>query len=161
MASTYEKISSTTLASNQSSITLSSIPGTYTDIRLIINGVTSAYQGYFYRVNGDTGNNYSATNIQGDGSSASSGRAANQPGQYLGVLLSTTNSTCTIDLMNYSNTNVYKTTLVSSNVPDQTRLDSVTLWRSLSAITSITLTPDSSGTIQTGTTFTIYGIKAA
>jgi len=38
MAGTYEKIATTTLSSNQGTVTFSSIPQTYTDLRVIIKG---------------------------------------------------------------------------------------------------------------------------
>ena len=78
--STYTPIATNTLGSAQASVTFSSISGSYTDLVLIINAGTSdaSEQDCLIRVNGDTGSNYSATYMYGTGSSAASGRNANQ-----------------------------------------------------------------------------------
>ena len=62
--------------------------------------------------------------------------------------------------MNYANTTTYKTILGrwGSSANNQTRI-SVGLWRSTAAITSFTITPSLG--IAAGSSFTLYGIKAA
>jgi hypothetical protein len=62
--------------------------------------------------------------------------------------------------MNYSNSTTYKTILSRGNVTG-TGIDlNVSLWRSTAAITNITVTSFTS-TYTAGSTFTLYGIKAA
>lgn len=162
MASTYTPIA-TTNAGGLQTITFSSIPSTYTDLRIVCNS-SSADQNVFIRVgNGsvDTGSNYSQTVFYGDGTNALSGRASNatrfsyNDGSAL--------SAATIDIMNYSNTNVNKTCLIRSN-PNTgiTRVEAyVELWRSTSAINIITIFTSGVLNFSTGSTFTLYGIKAA
>ena len=63
MPATYEPIATTTLGSAAASITFSSIAGTYTDLRLVMVGTTSASDWAFVRFNGTDGSStaYSAS----------------------------------------------------------------------------------------------------
>lgn len=62
--------------------------------------------------------------------------------------------------MNYANTNVYKTGLGSVQSTQWDSTKTVGLWRSTAAITSVTyFTTGANFTV--GSTFSIYGIKAA
>lgn len=160
--STYEPISTQTLSSGQSSITFSSISSAYTDLVLIaaIKGTSTIYRQL--TVNGDNGSNYSITEIFGDGSSAGTSRQSNATA--MGMMEATNSSSdgtaiSTFNFMNYANTTTYKTVITRSNKYDKTGAI-VGLWRSTSAINSITLTAFSN-TYATGSTFTLYGIVAA
>jgi hypothetical protein len=64
-----------------------------------------------------------------------------------------------MQIQNYSNTTTNKTALIRDNFATYGTFARVALWRSTSAITSITLTMSSS-TFATGSQFTLYGIKA-
>jgi len=55
MPKTYEPIATTTLGSNQTTITFSSIPSTYTDLVIVSNMGTTTASYPFIRFNGDTG----------------------------------------------------------------------------------------------------------
>jgi len=157
---TYEPIATTTLGSAQSSVTFSSISGSYTDLVLIGNWKLSANGNILMTLNSDTGTNYSETTMYGDGTSAASGRQTNASSIRVGFAGYSTNNVMNIvNLQNYSNTTTYKTVVLRWNSEEYTDAR-VGLWRSTSAITSITLTA-SSGNISSGSTFTLYGIKAA
>ena len=162
--STYTPIATTTLGSNQASYTFSSIAGTYTDLILVINGKHSANQNedYGLRFNSDTATNYSSTYLRGDGSSASSGRASNQTKTISGWLNATDIGTYINQIQNYANTTTYKTVISRGAQTDSdTYLSAnVSLWRSTSAITSITVVP-AAASLATGMTLTLYGIAAA
>jgi len=174
MPATYEPIATNTLTSAQSSVTFSSISGSYTDLRIIIQARSTAAgngrESFRIRYNSDTGSNYSATFILGNGSTASSNRSSSQT--YAFAMFQESNSTSTsygmntLDIMNYANTTTYKTglTRTSYNLLGNTEDSSaahVFLWRSTSAITSIEFSTDASGGFRSGSTFTLYGIKAA
>jgi hypothetical protein len=58
MATTYEPIATTTLGTAAASITFSSIPATYTDLRLVVMCKLLAHQLLMFRFNSDTGSNY-------------------------------------------------------------------------------------------------------
>jgi hypothetical protein len=69
-------------------------------------------------------------------------------------------SVFTVHFMNYSNTTTNKTVLGRSSAASGFVEAAVGLWRNTSAITSITATTGGQS-YQTGSTFTLYGIKAA
>jgi hypothetical protein len=169
MTATYDKIQSTTLGSNQTTVTLSTIPSTYTDLVLVCDpSATSDGATIFFRINGDTASNYSFTELSGNGSSAASGRASSATridfGGVVGVSSTLGNSNLIIHLMNYANTTTNKTIIgrlnngSSGSFPGTAA--TVGLWRSTSAITSISFTTNAAQQ-KSGATFTLYGIKAA
>jgi hypothetical protein len=164
--STYTPIATTTLGSTSTSVTFSSL-GSYTDLRLVtqVQATSGAYD-ITYRFNSDTGSNYSRTILTGNGTTAASYRSSNAT--YLrpnvdAVVNSSTWQFVTTDIMNYSNSTTYKTTLSRVNNGSTPAVEAtVGLWRSTSAITSIIVQLDvGAGTFQTGSTFTLYGISAA
>ena len=165
MATTYEPIATTTLAnSTTQTVTFSSITGTYSDIVLVINGgmATTTNYAMSIRFNSDTGSNYSLTRIYGNGSSATSDRGSNQSYIYtLAPGRDTLDATQIIQVMNYSNTTTNKTCLVRSNDAGYNTGAIVGLWRSTAAITSISVSPEFTANWKSGSTFTLYGIKAA
>jgi hypothetical protein len=164
MPTTYEKIQSTTLGSAQSSITLSSIPATYTDLRIVLANAFTSYALDTVKIqfNSDTATNYSATQLMGDGASASSSRQSSVSSGLLGRAgyQSTRPSMIIADVFSYAGS-TYKTYL-SDSAADQNGsgevLRHVGLWRSTSAITSVTLM---NVTFQAGAIVTIYGILKA
>jgi hypothetical protein len=163
--STYTPIATTTLGSTASSYTFSSIPSTYTDLVLVTTAKTSSGSNdAIVRFNGDTGTNYSSTFLSGSGSAASSARTSNTTYAFLdsyGWVTSTDFNVCITQIMNYSNTTTYKTIMARSNNAAAGVDAIVSLYRSTSAISSITLFLASSLSFATGSTFTLYGIAAA
>lgn len=159
---TYTPIETKTLSSAASSVTFSSIPGVYTDLVLVCNATSSSGSpnGLFLQVNSDTGTNYSSTRMYGNGSTATSVRETTTDRIMTGWTSSTGMTTMITHLMNYSNTTTYKTT-ISRTSDSVSRVNAtVGLWRSTSAITSITLVSEGTN-FNTGSTFTLYGIAAA
>jgi hypothetical protein len=167
MPATYEPIATTTLGSTSATITFSTIPATYTDLRVVLNAIadTSAI-GYDlrFRINGDTATNYSGTDLSGNGSAASSNRTSNQV--YMTATqntgLATTPSLFTFDYFSYAgstNKTVLSTASSDRNGSGET-LRKVSLWRSTSAITSVSFFPQT-GSFAAGTTATLYGILKA
>lgn len=171
MALTYDSIATTTLSSAQASVTFSSISGSYTDLILIADYATSVAgaQTIYYFNSVTTGTPYSTTEMYGTGSSAASYRFTNQnqlwfsSGVGSGSTLGQTNSI--LHIMNYANTTTNKTSLYRQNSNSGTYpgvVAGVGLWRSTSAINSVTMKADTGSTnFAIGSTFTLYGIKAA
>ena len=162
MPATYDKITAYTAPSAVSSYTFTSIPATYTDLVVVIAATsdTGGSRALFMQYNSDTGTNYSQTYLNGDGTTAASGRGSNA--NQISELLSITPSNpaqSNISIQNYANTTTYKTSVNRGNSMNQVAA-SVGLWRSTAAITAIKFMP-SGGNFNTGSTFTLYGIKAA
>jgi hypothetical protein len=164
MPNTYTELRQTLVGTATSSVTLdlTGISG-YTDLALVCNAkVTTGTPTIRLQFNSDTGNNYSATILYGDGSAAGSVRVSNQASINQG-LCTTEFGTTQIHLMNYSNATTNKTTLCDyRNIgPTYGEAGAITgLWRNTAAITSITIFPASS-TFAVGSTFSLYGIANA
>ena len=165
MAITYDPIATTTLGTATSSITFSSIAGTYTDLRLVWAGSWNTSSDRFcVRFNGDTGSNYGYTNLYGDGSSVASGRGnnvfivANQTSRAQGLM-----SMNALDIFSYAGS-TFKTVLLDSPFDENGAgymIKQVACWRSTAAITSVTMLTLNGNNFAIGTTATLYGIKAA
>jgi pantothenate kinase len=165
---TYDPIATQTLGSAASTITFSSIPATYTDLRITMTYLANAsIAGSSIQFNGDTASNYSETFIRGNGSAASSSRFTNST--YLqvgwqGWATTTIPQFCTVDIFSYRGS-TFKTVLGEDNA-DRNGAGEVVrfigLWRSTSAITSIVINENAGGgNYAAGSTFTLYGIKNA
>jgi hypothetical protein len=163
----YESIA-TVYGSGSSTITFSSIPSTYTHLQVRAfarDTGTGAASNTFSRFNGDTGNNYTAHWLTGDGATASANNvlpwdvnlianipAASASANIFGVMI--------YDVLDYANTNKFKTvrslTGNDRNGSGSIWLDSG-LWRSTAAISSITFTTGTS--FAAGSVFELYGIR--
>ena len=162
---TYVTIATTTL-STTSSYTFTSIPNTYTDLVLVIGSVTFSSGGNpQIQFNSDTATNYSNTDLYGNGTSAGSTR--NSSNNYINVGFSATNgsssepATIILQVMNYTNSTTYKTLLGRGNRAGGEAQTNVGLWRSTSAITSISIVADSTyiGNWSSNSQFALYGVK--
>jgi hypothetical protein len=168
MPITYEPIATTTTTSNATTVTFSSIPATYTDIVLICAYGSSSpgNNAPYIEYNSDayTNNNYSSTRLRGNGTTASSSRRNNDPFYITDGILPAggVNETLSvINIMNYSNTTTYKTTLLRNNQAASGTEALAALWDKTEAISTITLKNLSTYYFINGSTFTLYGIKAA
>lgn len=168
MPGTYEPITTQTLSSGVTSVTLSSIPSTYTDLVLVIQGRTSTQNlvDCSWRVNGDTGSNYSFTRWVVDGGGNYTDRGNNQTmvsasgvGFDQGVAI--------WNFFGYSNTTTHKTVLMKAGFGTNTlgmyQINGMGMWRSTSAINQIEffIPSGQSGNFVSGMVITLYGIKAA
>jgi hypothetical protein len=168
MATTYDKIATTTLGTAATSITFSSITGSYTDLRIVfIIPTMTGTTGARIQFNGDTASNYSYTALGGDGATAQSLRGTSQTEYKIGGAFVNPSATVPyfyeIDIFSYAGS-TNKTALASFN-NDQNGAGSIEktvgLWRSTSAITSLVLKSNGTVTFGIGTTATLYGILKA
>jgi hypothetical protein len=176
----FESIATVTVGSGGASeVDFTSIPSTYTHLQ--IRGTARNSQSgsggvsVYMRFNSDTGANYSRHYLgayQGEGSAVWAGGAANEtfivtaaiPNNNLGANIF---AGCVIDILDYKNTNKFKTTraLYGYDINGATvgynylYLDSGN-WRSTNAITSIKLYGSTSNFMQYSQ-FALYGIKGA
>jgi hypothetical protein len=164
VATDYESIATTTVGSGGTgTITFSSIPSTYTHLQIRASFLNSNNSNNWFRCNGDTGANYAGHVLQGDGSSASAGAyTSNNEGNLFAFATTSTHPTvAVVDILDYKNTNKFKT---SRSFSGQDRNGSglivfrSSLWRDTSAITSLTLYSQT-GTFSQYSSFALYGIK--
>lgn len=174
----YESIATVSGTGSSGTITFSSIPSTYTHLQ--IRGIarsdyaTGNYLSSFYRFNSDSGSNYSSHYVISNGASASA-YAWSSYGEVYGSYTTTVNALSNnyalyiIDILDYANTNKYKT-IRTLNGFDNNNTGSSDfnkgivglssgLWMNTNAISSIGIS--NSGNWTTATTFALYGIKGA
>jgi len=162
----FYQIATTTLGSSQSTITFSSIPQDYTHLQIRMFAFGNTSNSGLMRFNSDTATNYSWHALTGNGATASSTNNTTVNfmvgnGFNLGPNSTTIPFATIVDILDYTNTNKYKT-LRSLDGSDLNGSGQITLlsgnWRSTSAISSISLAP-SSGSFTQYSRFDLYGIK--
>jgi len=179
MALTYEPIASVTTSTLVSQITISGISQAYTDLRCVFNGQCNTSNSDFgYRLNGSSSSLYAQQMmwVNDSGSPTFNGAGYFGPASLIyvtalsgtGNLRQTYRSIQTLDVMNYSNTSTFKTSLLTHMVVQfGTNLGAVsrqtaTFWSpSQAAINSVQFYTVSAVDFQIGSNFTIYGIKRA
>jgi hypothetical protein len=166
--STYTPIATTTLGAAASDVTFSTISGAYTDLVLVVNSIanSSNISSVIQVGNGsiDTGSNYSATILYGDGSSPASTRTTSGTAINLNFFAEATTTAPNIiivHLQNYSNTTTYKTLLSRAGGAPSGVSAIVGLWRSTAAINTIKISRSAAINYATGSSFTLYGIASA
>lgn len=169
---TMTLISSQTLGGTTASVTFSSIPSTYNDLKLVVSarGDAAAYPvAINMKINSDTTSKYSYTHLLGNSSAASSTRASSQTVDAIQNVdgASATASTFgawEIYIPNYTSTgnkpffdiDVNETndaTAAHANISANAHL-----YTGASGITQIDLTPSSGNFVQYST-FYLYGIS--
>lgn len=164
VAGDFESIATVTLSSTGTA-SFTSIPQTYKhlQIRYKANNDNAANYKIALRFNSDSGSNYNWHWLAGDGSAASAGANDENTAMRLNKLNyeSTYWSIGIIDLLDYANTNKYKTGRGlggwDSNGSGTLELTSG-LWRNTAAITQIDIAPYA-GVYKAGSTFALYGLK--
>ncbi len=164
-------LSTFTATSNTATVTFSDIPQSYEHLQLRIFGQTSGTAYGRLAFNSDTTNaNYRAHYLAGTGATVVSGAWAQA---YPGILVNGNGgwgnsansafSNTIIDILDYANTNKYKTTRTlagydnngSGNIEFQSGL-----WLSAAAVTSMSLSLSANNFTQ-HSSFALYGIKRA
>ena len=165
----YDSIATAVGTGSSDTITFSSIPSTYTHLQ--VRGIANAANiGALMamRLSGDTGSNYARHYLDGSGSSATAGAATSQTQMsFFDVTrlptLSNTYGVFVCDILDYADTNKYKTVRIlsgqDSNGSGGIDLTSG-LWMSTSAVSSVTIRLNTSN-FTTATQFALYGIKGA
>ena len=172
MANTYTLISSATVGSGGvSSIDFTSIPSTYTDLKLVYSFRTSqsaVYSQGYMSFNGS--GTYSDRDLYGDSGTAGSGNSSGS--SYTTRMNWTTGNTATsntfgsgeVYIPNYASSNAKSMSAdnVSENNATASILDlSAGSFSSTSAINSITIIPPTSTTYLQYSTVYLYGISNA
>lgn len=174
----YYSIATVTVGSGGSStVDFTSISSDYThlQIRAILRNTAASASSLdlFMNFNSDTGTNYRAyKQIGGDGSSAfaaASGTSTAATNKIANAYFLNDGNAANVysvwicDILDYKNTNKYKVTRCF-NGQDLNGSGSIRffsgLWKSTSAITSISLTVEGSNNFKQYSEFALYGIKA-
>jgi hypothetical protein len=170
MPSTYEPIATNTLSSPTTSFTFSSIPQTYTHLRLIVSAIanSSAINGVVY-VNSDTAANYARTTYGTNGQNLFGQRA--QTTNFIQFTIfnaidSANMAYRALDFFDYTSTLIAKPVLTQEFSPVNTAgsgsiLKGAQVWNSTSAITSLNINTASGNSFGVGSVFTLFGILAA
>jgi hypothetical protein len=162
MPLTYDFIAKTILSGNAHTITFSSIPSTYTDILIKCRFVKSSNDNFWLNFNGDGASNYSETMMHTNGTTAGSSRETTTTRILLtnGVGYGN-NGIYILQIFSYANTSFSKTVLSRNGDSGIGVGAGVGLWRNTAAISSLSITTQSYAPWGVGTTFSLYGIKAA
>lgn len=162
---TYEPIA--TISPTSSPFSFTSIPGTYTDLRVVLSVLTSvAGSGVNMQINNNASTFYSQTLIKGDGTTAASNYSVNEDRWYL-TGVSTPNSTSTtvplffiIDIFGYAES-IQKTALLIQSGDKNGSGQVQRIAAKFNSTTAITQLNFYCTNITTGSSATLYGIKAA
>lgn len=174
----YYPISTTTLTSSQATVVINLPSSGYTDIIIMFQGVNTgggAQNDLSLTFNGDGGANYSLIQSYSSGSGGGTDFALGYSATSLkisswvpGASYLTTGylGTTKVEINNYLSTNHYRTVLTRWNNFVSTSLylagASMGVWRNnTNAISTATFSFPGGGSFQTGSIFTVYGLKAA
>jgi hypothetical protein len=155
--SAYTALANVTLGSSATTVTFSSISGSYRDLVLVANGLFTASNHLVkLQVNADTGANYSTVYANSTPESqASSGDTDWTTGRW-----DNTSGMLIANIMDYSATDKHKTCLSRR---DSASFSSTQMnahrWANTAAITSVKIF-STTGSFATGTTFSLYGVSA-
>lgn len=177
-SASYESISTVTAAGGETSLTFSSIPSTYTHLQIRgigRNNTANTTSGTLrIRLNASSALDYTYHYLIGNGATATAQGAATGgvSGITLGAAVAGGGQTAScfgtviVDLLDYTSTTKYKTAraftgLNTNSGDDQNDVRVVSsLWIQTTAISSIVLL-SASGQWGAGSTYALYGIKAA
>lgn len=168
----FEPISSTVLSSAQASITISSIPATYSALQLRVVGRSATganYDELLLRFNSDSAGNYSWKNMETGFQYWGSNQAVSQSGiRIYGIAAANLTSSCfgavSMDITGYKNTNMR--TLVrgfggaftfAGNFSGNSSVFNG-LWNPTTTVTSLTVSTQSGANLIAGTRVSLYGM---
>ena len=170
----YESIATTTVGGGgAATVSFTSIPATYTHLQ--IRGISrstatgTGTEASLITFNSDATANYSYHTIRGDGSTATAtGSASTTFMVFWGSVRAGDTASVfggsVVDILDYANTNKYKTLRALGGIDTNTTVDYVVLssgnWRSTSAVTGITIACGA-GNFAQYSQFALYGIKGA
>jgi hypothetical protein len=167
----YDSLAIVTLSSATSPITFAGIPSGYKHLQIRYSGhlvgTANDYASLWMQFNSDTGSNYSYHRIFGTGSAVTSDAATSQTRALTtwlpdNLTQSLSYGASVIDILDYSNTNKYKTIKdlggFDLNGSGIVALFSG-LWMSTSAISSISLVSSQGQNFAQYSSFALYGVK--
>lgn len=170
MALTYEPIASTTLSVNTTNVNFSSLPTSYTDLRVISTFLT-ATAGVVPQLrlnNSSGGTEYNLVYINASGATApGSAPSVNQPQWNIDPVIgasTTIPNTMMIEVFEYNGTTnkaIHAQMGMERNTTQGGQVAIVGMRANTAAVTSLNFTVSGSGQFAPGSVFTLYGIKRA
>jgi hypothetical protein len=161
---TYTPVATVTLGTAVSSVTFSSIPATYRDLILVVNGTTSGgNNGPTGRFNSDAGTNYPqifmwATTVAQSGTNANNGFSITSSTSLAGERFQGV-----VSVMDYAATDKHKTVLTRSGYTNASSIRiveaSASRWTNTAAITTFAVV-STGNNFAIGSTFNLYGVIA-
>jgi hypothetical protein len=171
----YDALSTVTLSSATSSVTFAGIPSGYKHLQIRAsaqcNRATYGTDDLNITFNSDTTTNYGYHRLFGDGATAQAGAASSTAFMQVlsgaGTGNGSTFASSIIDILDYANTNKYKTmrTLSGDDLNGLVAgyggyaVLSSGLWRSTSAITSVSIVINTGASFTEYSSFALYGVK--
>jgi len=164
---TFDSIKTQTLTSSTAGITFSDIPSGYTHLMLAVTAIaTTGNTDIGVQLNGDSGSNYHFQMMYGNTSGGNGTYRTSTPTRMQITDWSYTDSStfnnCVAYFLNYSDTNVWKTATGKSTRGNTGGGIDVyqNYWRNTNAISSMYIF-GTTGNLNTGSTFSLYGLKAS
>lgn len=166
MGVTYTAIATVTVGSGgAANIEFTSIPQTYTDLKILISARESGTSANYaaMRINGNT-TTYSYRSIEGNGATVGSYNSSNQSVYGVNNQSNYTASTfgsIEIYIPNYagSNTKIWSSDAVTETNATTSYIDMIAAsWNNTTAVTSLEILPGSGNFVQYSTAY-LYGIK--
>jgi hypothetical protein len=167
----YESIATVTPYTTTTTVVFSSIPSTFQHLQIrYLTRTTRANQedNIQLRFNSDTGNNYAAHVIYGDGATASAFTDGSSIAYNTRSVVAAASSTSgvfgagVIDIIDYANTNKNKTVRSFNGYDNagagQVRISSG-LWMNTTAISTITIVPANGPNFAANSHWALYGIR--
>ena len=158
---TYVALATLTLSGTDSVIAFASIPSSFRDLVLVVDGKISGSAGLRLRLNNDSGSNYNQILMRNNGSTPLSVSYSNQTAftpSDVGLSADVPfNYICHI--MDYSATDKHKSLLIRTNTNGATVEATALRWASTTAVNEVNVFL-SSQNYQAGSTFSLYGIEA-
>jgi hypothetical protein len=151
----YVALATVTLGSAASTVTFSSIPATFKDLIVIVNGTTSTgINGSVYFNSDTTAANYPYVRMWGDGSSP-----ASSSGNNIWYDMQTNRTMLRIQIMDYSATDKHKTSLSRWDTAQNLTGATAVRWANTNAINTLQFKDtNNAATFSVGTTFSLYGV---
>lgn len=141
------------------SFTVSTVPGGFQNLRAScsVQTTSGSLQGFRIRYNSDSGSNY-AWNFVGNGSGNSGADTSGVLGFASPTASTNIFSSTTVDIVQYANTSVYKSSNSLSYANSQPGMYIIgSYWKNTAAITSITFLLDAGGNFGTNSVCTLDG----
>ena len=153
---TYTLINQVTLATTSATVTFSSIPQSYVDLVLVVEGTLSVFDGVGVTFNGDASAAYPTVVMFAGTSPGSINYTGNEAAA--GVL-STSRGNIVCSVFDYSAIDKHKTVVGRSGVADTQVRTTASRWTNTASINRMSVNAAAgTRTFGVGTTFSLYGI---